>query len=76
MPKFKYVGFTAQGKKVENSIEADTDREAKKILRRQGIRTTKMTAPSFFEADLGQWMMDKGLAKPFGRAELMRFTRQ
>ena len=76
MPKFKYVGFTAQGKKVENSIEADTDREAKKILRRQGIRTTKVTAPSFFEADLGQWMMDKGLAKPFGRAELMRFTRQ
>jgi type IV pilus assembly protein PilC len=76
MPKFKYVGFTAQGKKVENSIEADTDREAKKILRRQGIRTTKLTAPSFFEADLGQWMMDKGLAKPFGRAELMRFTRQ
>jgi type IV pilus assembly protein PilC len=76
MPKFKYVGFTAQGKKVENSIEADSDREAKKMLRRQGIRTTKVTAPSFFEADLGQWMMDKGLAKPFGRAELMRFTRQ
>lgn len=76
MPKFKYVGFTAQGKKVENSIEAETERDAKKILRRQNIRVTKVIAPSFFEADLGQWMVDKGIAKPFGRAELMRFTRQ
>jgi len=76
MPKFKYIGFTAQGKKVENTIEADNEREVKKILRRQNIRATKVTAPSFFEADLGQWMVDKGLAKPFGRAELMRFTRQ
>ena len=76
MPKFKYIGFTAQGKKVENTIEADTEREAKKILRRQSIRVTKITAPSFFEADLGQWMVDKGIARPFGRAELMRFTRQ
>jgi type IV pilus assembly protein PilC len=76
MPKFKYVGFTAQGKKVENSIEAETERDAKKILRRQNIRVTKVIAPSIFEADLGQWMVDKGIAKPFGRAELMRFTRQ
>jgi type IV pilus assembly protein PilC len=76
MPKYKYVGFTAQGKKVESTVEADTERDAKKILRRQNIRATKVTAPSFFEADLGQWMVEKGLARPFGRAELMRFTRQ
>ncbi|WP_408098467.1 type II secretion system F family protein [Peredibacter sp. HCB2-198] len=76
MPKFKYVGFTADGKKVENSVEAETVRDAKKILRRQNIRPTKVIEPSFFEADLGQFMVDKGLAKPFGRAELMRFTRQ
>jgi type IV pilus assembly protein PilC len=76
MPKFKYIGFTAQGKKVESTVEADNEREAKKILRRQNIRTTKVSAPSLFEADLGQWMVDKGIARPFGRAELMRFTRQ
>ncbi len=76
MPKFKYVGFTADGKKVENSIEADTIRDAKKLLRRQNIRTTKIVPPSFFEADLGQFLVEKGLARPFGRAELMRFTRQ
>lgn len=76
MPKFKYVGFTADGKKVENSIEADDVRGAKKLLRRQNIRATKVIAPSFFEADLGAYMVEKGLARPFGRAELMRFTRQ
>jgi type IV pilus assembly protein PilC len=76
MPKYKYIGFTAQGKKVENSIEAESERDAKKLLRRQNIRATKVIAPSFMEVDLGQWMVDKGIAKPFGQAELMRFTRQ
>ncbi len=76
MPKFKYVGFTSQGKKVENTIEAENARDAKKMLRRQNIRATKVIAPSILEVDLGQWMVDKGIAKPFGQAELMRFTRQ
>lgn len=76
MANFKYVGFTSEGKKVESTIEADSVREAKKILRRQKIRTTKIEAPSFFEADLGQFLVEKGLARPFGQAELMRFTRQ
>ena len=76
MPKFKYVGFTSDGKKVEDSIEADTVRDAKKILRRQNIRATKLMEPSFFEVDLGEFLVSKGLARPFGRVELMRFTRQ
>lgn len=76
MPKFKYVGFSQDGKRVEDSVEADTIRDAKKILRRQNIRTTKIIAPSVFEIDLGEFMIDKGLARPFGRVELMRFTRQ
>jgi type IV pilus assembly protein PilC len=76
MPKFKYVGFTSDGKKVENSIEADNVRDAKKILRRQNIRPLKIQAPSFFEADLGEFLVEKGLARPYGQAELMRFTRQ
>jgi len=76
MPKYRYVGFTGEGRKVENSVEAETVRDAKRILRRQNIRATKIIEPSFFEADLGQFMVDKGLARPFGRVELMRFTRQ
>lgn len=76
MPKFKYVGFTSEGKRVQNSIDAEDIRTAKKMLKRQNIRATKIIAPSFFEVDLGQILVDKGLARPFGRAELMRFTRQ
>jgi type IV pilus assembly protein PilC len=76
MPKFKYAGFTQDGKKVESEIDASNITEAKKLLRRQRIRTTKITPPSIFESDLGQWMVEAGLSKPFGRAELTRFTRQ
>lgn len=76
MARFKYVGFTIDGKRVEDAIEADTVKEAKKLLRRQNIRATKVQAPSFFEVDLGDMLVEKGLARPFGRAELMRFTRQ
>ncbi|HLT23367.1 MAG TPA: type II secretion system F family protein [Bacteriovoracaceae bacterium] len=76
MPKFRYQGFTGDGKRVEGTIDADTIKDAKKILRRQNVRATKVTAPSIFELDLGEYLADKGLSKPFGQAELMRFTRQ
>jgi type IV pilus assembly protein PilC len=76
MAKFKYVGFTADGKKVESAIDADSIKDAKKLLRRQNIRATKVVAPSILEVDLGDFMVEKGLARAFGRADLMRFTRQ
>lgn len=76
MPRFKYIGFTADGKKVESAIEADSIQSARKLLRRQQIRATKITSPSLLEVDLGEYLADKGLTRPFGRAELTRFTRQ
>ncbi len=76
MPKFRYAGFTGDGKKVESTVDADSVKDAKKMLRRQNIRVTRINAPSIFEVDLGEFMVEKGLARPFGRAELMRFTRQ
>jgi type IV pilus assembly protein PilC len=76
MPKYKYFGFAADGKKIESFVEADTIRDAKKLLRRQNIRAFKIQPPAFFDADLGELLVEKGFLKPFGRAELMRFTRQ
>lgn len=76
MGKYKYFGIKDDGKKVEGEIDADSLKEAKKLLRRQGIRPSRMIAPSALDIDLGQWMVDKGLASPFGLADLMRFTRQ
>lgn len=76
MPKFKYKGIREDGKKIESEIDAESLKEAKKLLRRQGIRPSRVDAPSPLDIDLGQWMVDKGLASAFGHAELMRFTRQ
>ncbi|HXH31688.1 MAG TPA: type II secretion system F family protein [Bacteriovoracaceae bacterium] len=76
MPKFKYVAFTAAGKRIEDSIAAENIKDAKKQLRRLNIKATKILPPSIFELDLNEMMVDAGLVKTFGRAELMRFTRQ
>jgi type IV pilus assembly protein PilC len=76
MPKYKYFGFASDGKKIESFIEAETIRDAKKLLRRQNIRAFKIQPPAFFDADIGELLVEKGFLKPFGRAELMRFTRQ
>jgi type IV pilus assembly protein PilC len=74
--KYKYIGVSADGRKVEGEIDAKDERHAKRLLRRQGIRARKMTAPSPLDIDLGVWLVDKGFAKPFGKKELNRFTRQ
>lgn len=76
MAKFKYVGFTPDGKKIEDAIDAESIREAKKLLKRQNIRATRVSEASIFEADLGQFLVEMGLSRPFGRVEIMRFTRQ
>lgn len=76
MGKYRYQGFEAGGKKIDGTIEADSEKEARKLLRRQNIRATSISAPSILELDLGEFLADKGLSKPFGQAELMRFTRQ
>lgn len=73
---FKYQGVNAEGKKVEGKIEGKDVSHVKRQLRRQGIKTRKIIAPSPLDIDLGLWMVEKGLAKPFGMAELNRFTRQ
>lgn len=76
MGKFKYTGMREDGKKVESEIDAETLKDAKKMLRRQGIRASRITPPSPFEIDLSQWLVDRGLSSAFGQQELMRFTRQ
>lgn len=74
--KFKYEGVNSEGRKVQGEMEAKDERQVKRLLRRQGIRAKKIQAPSPLDIDLGMWMVDKGFVKPFGKAELNRFTRQ
>jgi type IV pilus assembly protein PilC len=76
MANYKFVGFNQDGKKIESSIDADSVKDVRKLLRRQGIRATKVIEPSVLDLDLQQWMVDHGISRPFGQPELMRFTRQ
>lgn len=74
--KFKYVGVNAEGRKVEGEVDGKDVRHVKRVLRRQGIKAKKVVAPNPLDIDLGMLLVEKGLVKPFGRAELNRFTRQ
>lgn len=76
MAIYKWTGFTKDGKKTNGEVDADSEREVKKILRRQGIRPRKVIAPSVLELDLGQLLVDKGILKPFNQEELGKFTEQ
>ena len=76
MPKFKFIGMREDGKRIESEIDAESLKEVKKLLRRQGIRPSRIIPPSAMDLDLAQWMVDKGLSSAFGHKELMRFTRQ
>lgn len=74
--KFKYEGISGDGKKVSGEIEASSSRQVKSLLRRQGIRAKKVIEPGLLDIDLGLWMVEKGLAKPFKTEDLNRFTKQ
>lgn len=73
---FKYEGVNAEGRKVDGEISGKDIRHVKRVLRRQGIRATRVKAPNPLDIDLGVWMVEKGFAKPFGLEDLNRFTRQ
>lgn len=76
MGNWRWEGFDKTGKKVKGIMEADTERELKKLLRGRGVRPTRLIPPSIWEFDIGEWMVQNGLAQPFGNKEILNFTRQ
>lgn len=74
--KYKYEGILIDGKKTAGEIEARDERQAKRMLRKKGIKVKVMTPPNPLDVDLGLLMVEKGLIAPFGREELTRFTKQ
>lgn len=76
MGKFTYEALDGKGKKSVGVIDADNEKEARKILRGQGLRVKKIIPPSLLEFDLGQWMIDKGLAASIDQKSLTQFTKQ
>tara|TARA_R110002072_G_scaffold288917_1_gene455545 strand:+ start:232506 stop:233723 length:1218 start_codon:yes stop_codon:yes gene_type:complete len=76
MGNWTYEGLNKDGKRESGVIQAQTEKEVRRTLRGRGIRPKKINPPSLLEFDIGEWMVAKGLAKPFGAKELMHFTKQ
>ncbi|WP_372651918.1 type II secretion system F family protein [Halobacteriovorax sp.] len=76
MANWKYEGLNSDGKRVSGSVSATSEKEVRKILRNEKIRARKIIPPSILEFDLGDWMVEKGFAAPFGAKELANFTKQ
>lgn len=73
---YKYDGVTREGKKISGEIEAANINDVKKLLRRNGVRTSKIQAPSIFDADLNQLIAELLGAKGYSDKDLARFTGQ
>lgn len=76
MAKWKWEGLGKDGKNSKGDIDASSQREARKLLRLQGIRAKSIYAPSFFEVDLNDILSSWGLTTPVSNKELTHFTKQ
>ena len=76
MAKYKYEGTDKENKPTEGVVEAANEKEAKKLLRVQGIKVKKLTPPTLLEFDIGEWMVDKGFATAISQKDLGMFTKQ
>ena len=76
MGKYTFEAVDVNGKKVSAKIEADSEKEVRKLLRAQGLRVKKIIAPTILEFDFGEWMVSKGIAKSIDNKELTNFTKQ
>ena len=61
MGMWKWEGLDKNGKKSRGEIQAKSEKEARKILRSEGIRAKKLIPPSLLEFDLGEWMVERGI---------------
>ncbi len=76
MAIWRYEGVDKKGKKISGELQATSEQDVRKYLRSIDIRPKKITPPSILDFDFGEWMVEKGLASPFGAKELTIFTKQ
>jgi type IV pilus assembly protein PilC len=76
MGNWRWEGLDSKGKRSSGTVEATTEKEARRLLRAQGVRPQAVLPPSILEFDISEWMVEKGIAKPFGQKELNNFTKQ
>lgn len=76
MGNWRYEAISKDGRREAGTVQAGSAKEVRRILRGKGLRPKRVTPPSLLEFDIGEWMVEKGLAAPFGPQELLRFTKQ
>lgn len=76
MGNWRFEAVSKEGKREIGVISASSSKEVRRVLRGRGLRPKKITPPSILEFDISDYMIEKGLAKPFGAKELMQFTKQ
>jgi len=76
MGNWRYEAINKDGKREAGTVQASNAKEVRRILRGKGLRPKRVTPPSLLEFDIGEYMVEKGLSKPFGAQELLRFTKQ
>ncbi len=77
MVEFKYEGFDKTGTRVIGSIEANDQKDAKRLLRRKGIRAKKLAKPNIFsEMNISDLLADLNISSGFSEKDIGRFTKQ
>ncbi len=78
MADFKYEGLDQTGRRVLGEIEAKDQQDAKRLLRRKGIRARKLTKPNkLSEVDLFEmWSEFKSVGGGYSDKDIGRFTKQ
>ena len=73
---WRYEGLNKKGIRESGSVHAKNEKEARRILRKKGIRAKKIIAPTWLEFDFGEYLVSHGFISPFGNKELVLFTKQ
>lgn len=76
MANWRYEAISKDGRREVGTVNATSAKEVRRILRGRGLRPKRVIPPSILEFDLGEYMVEKGFAKPFGPQDLLRFTKQ
>ena len=76
MANWSWEGLNKNGNKASGVVRADTQKEARTLLRDKGIYLKSLKPPSILEFDISEWMANKGPLKSVSPKDIMLFTKQ
>lgn len=76
MGNWRYEAVNKEGRREMGTVQASNAKEVRRVLRGKGLRPKRVIPPSILEFDISEYMIEKGIAAPFGPKDLMSFTKQ